>query len=173
MKYSIISLLFLICLLTPFAGTAQPGVVARSDSELPQLTGYLEILGNSGFYTINTDITFPSSAGLRLGIMPLSVFDNDQIIPNEVNNVLLLIMPYYLFGSGSNRLEVGGGFLLGEVESDWDYIKPPGITATLGYRKQPVDDKRFTFRIGLTPILSESQLFVRGGISIGWLINGQ
>ena len=170
-KYLIpgLSIIFCFSLIT----TAQTVYTPVPKDQVPRITGYLEILGNSGFYTINSDITFPNSTGFRLGVMPYPFLEDERLITDEINNVLVVLMPYHLFGNGANRLEVGGGLLLGEVESDWDFIKPPGITATIGYRRHPSPDKPLLFRIGITPVLSKDKLFFRAGISFGWLINGR
>lgn len=93
------------------------------------------------------------------GILPnFSIFWSDEstltIAPLTLN---------YLAGSGSHRMELGGGIIFGL----WDGSSL-GIlgTGTLGYRYQPLQGG-LMFRIGFTPVFAVEGIYPLAGVSAG------
>lgn len=119
---------------------------------------YLELLGNGGMYSVNFEREILPRLGLRVGAATWSN-DGDYIFESTNTRTLTTfpLMLNYSVGRGSNRLEVGGGLLLGQSRrTEWDEETSSGIrtlTGTIGYRYQP-ERGGFLFRAGLVPFYS-------------------
>lgn len=86
---------------------------------------YLEVLGNSVLGCLNYERMIGESFSVRIG----ALFTATAMIN-------------YFIGSGSHKLEIGGGATFG-----YGYLGP---TLTLGYRYQPKEGG-FVFKAGFTP----------------------
>ena len=134
---------------------------------------YLELGGNTVFYSLNYDRMLTDHFSLRAGIE----------VMDKLNTLAVPLMINYLFGSGDHKFELGlGGVFFSESDAGllrYRHLFTPGVTsyatATLAYRFHPKGGG-LLFRIGFTPILAENHFIapdVRSpimpwiGISIG------
>jgi hypothetical protein len=135
-----------------FAAAAAPA--AGQQPVGPRNNVYLELLGNGGLYSVNYERRFTERASFRGGLGHWTTEDWWSNAETTITSVPFGMS--WLPGSGTRRLEVGGGLLVGR--RGW---KPsPGTTAenegfasltgVLGYRYQPVRSG-WTFRAGFTP----------------------
>ncbi len=99
----------------------------------------------------------------------------------EVNIIVFPVMGNYFIGTGNNKFELGGGFLLGSKEvipSMGERSKSSvfSLTSVIGYRYQKPEGG-FLFRVGATPFLAlsggedaypDEGLFLSGGVSFGY-----
>ena len=167
-------------LLMPSLSVAQLPAGPQQVSDPPLQTIYLEAFGNAVLFSLNYDLVFDNRYGLRLGFgaMPQS---GDELSGRQQPLLSFADSPYYFavimgnyfIGSGNDRLELGGGFLLGEVteEDEWDRPGPTAATFTLGYRYMPPEGRGVLLRFGATPIFEFSGNFhLRFGASIGWIL---
>ncbi|MBR9990516.1 MAG: hypothetical protein KFH98_12220 [Gemmatimonadetes bacterium] len=142
------SLLIMLLLTAPFPALGQSPPAERARTSI-----YLEVLGNGGPYSFNIEREALPRAGLRLGF---TAWTNDgQFIDTRL--IMVPVMLNYRIGSGTSTLELGGGLLLGrQVEEEGGAQTTSGITnltATIGYRRQPVRGG-LVLRAGFTPFLS-------------------
>ena len=125
---------------------------------------YFELGGPGVIYSFNYDGRFGSyenGIGFRIGIGGASWNGSGYFaIPVQIN---------YLLGTNGKYLELGGGAtyapglnLFGNDENQnipgYQYTNTYG-TFTIGFRKQPLGRKGFTFRAAFSPIVS----FTNGG----------
>jgi len=86
---------------------------------IPIQTVYAELLGNSIIYSLNYDVVWKNNLGFRIGG---SVYgsrdDNHQNTTyNEWQQYFtILVTGNYYVGKGANRLELGMGFVGGELD---------------------------------------------------------
>ncbi len=132
-------------------------------------SAFFEIGGPGLALTLNYDMRFGqrrNGLGFRAGVGYFATDGNDVFsIPIQIN---------YLFGNGSNLIEVGGGttFLNSHGNSNgktfiFDRITGFIGTATIGYRYQP-EERGINVRIGFVPIFYDEGIIAAGGISIGY-----
>jgi hypothetical protein len=158
--------LFVVLLMMGAAVALTP---SSSHAQEAKNSVYVELAGNSLFYSVNYDRLFNKKVSGRLGVMTAGAGDVSLTAVPLVGN--------YLFGSGSHRFEVGAGpqlFLVsvdtenadgfGGIDEDGTAIAG---TATLGYRYQPMDGG-FQFRIGFTPSFSQFGFLPWAGLSLGY-----
>jgi len=161
LRISILLSLLIIVLSCPAFSQSKPNSI------------YLELLGNGGFYSVNYDRQFSDDFGARIGFM----YVEDFLFFTDVKILLIPITLNYLIGSGNNKLELGGGPLIG-FESGRDSFlglsegekssgSRIGATATIGYRYQK-SDGGFLFRIGFTPLFTSEGILPWAGISLGF-----
>jgi hypothetical protein len=131
---------------------------------------YVEFAGRGLFYSINYEHNFSGEiSGWRgqvgMGYLPTSLIS----IPVSAS---------YVFGKGSNHLELGGGatYFEGYIWGDDDKFNPSiNVLATCYYRYQKPNGK-FYFKLGVTPTFLEIPLPQRirfvavpwAGIGIGY-----
>lgn len=147
-----------------------------STYEIPQQSIYLELGGNGIIYSLNYDVLFKNGYGIRLGGSYLYermgwVNSNDRgtFSHLESNALLGVVMGQKMFGKTASKFELGAGLLFGTIyePDDWDFIKPPGLTFSAGYRFYPTDPGKFTFKAAFTPVLTRDGFHSRFGISLG------
>lgn len=147
-----------------------------STYEIPQQSVYLELGGNGIIYSLNYDVLFKNGYGVRLGGSYLyermgwvNRNDRGSFSQIESNAILGFVMGHKMFGKTSNKLELGTGLLFGTIyePTDWDFIKPPGLTFSAGYRFYPSDPGKFTFKAAFTPVLTRDGFHPRFGVSFG------
>jgi hypothetical protein len=170
---------FISVLIFVFVSNAFGQIPERPNTyEIPQQSLYLELGGNGLIYSLNYDVLFKSGYGIRLGS---SYLFTDRQKPfgeqrerfysgfRESNAILGIIMGQKMFGKGSSKAEFGGGLLFGTIydSEEWDFIEPPGLTFTAGYRLYPSDSGRFTFKAAFTPVITKEGFHPYFGISFG------
>jgi hypothetical protein len=113
---------------------------------------YFELLGNGGVASLNYEQEWRPRTLLRAGIAAWSV--EDLWSDNEIRVIGVPILATRLFGSGSHRLEGGGGVFLGHRdESQGASGTFAALTGVAGYRFQrPAGG--FVFRAAFTPFVS-------------------
>lgn len=129
---------------------------------MARTSGYVELLGNGLFYTVNLDHRFTERVAGRVG---LAAFGG-AAVP---------VMASYLAGDGNHHLEAGAGALFvyipdtTDVDAELEDIEGTAVlgTATLGYRYQPRGGG-FVFRAGFTPIFGAGGVLPWAGISFGF-----
>ena len=130
--------------------------ILAQDGKIASNTLFFEVAGAAYWYSVNYDRMISEEVSFRIGYASLPSFsDGDsegaRVVPIMVN---------YLFGKGSSKLEVGGGFGT-IVSSPTEYY----FISIIGYRYQPRDGG-VNLRIGLYPTtFGEPQLW--GGLSFG------
>lgn len=142
------SLYVLICiLLMTGRGFAAEGTVAP-------LSIFFELFGNGGAYSVNADYRIREDCSVRLGVVTWST---SGFFGANNHLTAFPLMANYLYGSGNNWLELGGGVLyghykarsdFGEVLDDYNFTT---LTGTLSYRYQRPQGGYF-FKAGLTPL---------------------
>lgn len=148
-----------------------------STYEIPKQSIYLELGGNGIFYSLNYDVLFKNGYGIRLGGSYLYSSFGRTIGGErgpysrigESNALIGVVMGQKMFGDTSSKFEMGAGFMFGTIydAENWDYIKPPGLTFSAGYRLFPDDPGKFTFKAAFTPIIDRDGFHPRFGISLG------
>lgn len=144
---------------------------------------YLELLGNGIIYSVNYERFFNEQFSIRAGFGTFSVGGTFFFFPLAINMTTFPILGNYFYGSGSNKLELGAGVLLGstKIVSGFDNDRDQrstifDLTAFTGYRYQNPNGG-FIFRAGLTPFLTlsggdeenrEKGFALSGGISFGY-----
>ncbi len=118
---------------------------------------YFELGGPGIIYSFNYDGRFgkfENGIGFRIGIGGASINGNGYVaVPVQLN---------YLAGTKGKYLELGAGAtyapnldLFNTTNSDGTTAVPQTYgTFTIGFRKQPLGRKGFTFRAAFTPIFS-------------------
>jgi hypothetical protein len=135
---------------------------------------YFELGGPGIIYSFNYDGRlgrFENGIGFRIGIGGAAVNGSGYMaIPFQLN---------YLAGRNGKYLELGAGAtyapkldLFGTTTSDGTPINPQTYgTLTIGFRKQPLGKKGFTFRAAFSPIFSFAgggSFLPFGGVSWGY-----
>lgn len=166
---------FVHALLLLVVGSSPAG--AQQDSPPAPNAVYLELGGNALLYSINYDRRFRDNITGRAGFMVMSVSGTaDTGEAANVSVALIPVMANVLLGTGSSRLELGGGPLIGLAGGDVQDVEGTefefsgfglaGVTSTFGYRYQPPSGG-FLFRASLIPFYSgRPQLWA--GLSAGW-----
>jgi hypothetical protein len=128
-------------------------VIAQSDTSFSQSEAknalYIELVGNGGIISANYERFLTQDIGLRIGMG--SGYLEELTVPVMVN---------YCIGK-EYRFEIGIGLVHVPEETTL-------ACATIGYRYQAISGG-FVFRVGFTPILSESdEIIFLGGLSFGY-----
>jgi len=164
--------------LVPVSGLAQIPIMPVDAGEPPEQSIYIEGGGNAILLSLNYDILFENNFGIRMGISGQPT-RRDRYTGNRRSSydslrdtpfLFVVVMANYFVGEGSNKLEVGGGFLLGEIEEDfeWDRPGPTAATFTFGYRFMPQESSFPVIRAGVTPMFDfRGNTHVRFGLSLG------
>ena len=140
---------------------------------------YLELLGNGGLYSINYERALMDNVMARVGFSYFSIGasatdGSGQDASAKVTLMTAPVMANYLLGGGGHSFELGAGALVvyagGEAESGGLSASANGVgvagTATAGYRYQPLDGG-FLFKVGFTPLVTDSGFTPWGGLSLG------
>ena len=111
---------------------------------------YVELGGNSLFYSLNYDYTFSLSRGCKLAVgSGLSYFVTSSYENSDTpeDKPFLFVTPAvnFLFGKKSHHLEIGMSAI--------NLVMP---SARIGYRYQPAKGG-FFFRIGYTPLFQKTE----------------
>jgi hypothetical protein len=145
-------LLFLSSLLLALPCISSVKAQSSVDESLDRKTSlYLEALGNGGAYSINVERLIEPNIAIRVGFARWTAAD----IFGEGSSVFTTFPTTisYLVGAGSNKIEIGAGFLFAKEKSRNDSEFSQSIVdavGILGYRRQKAGG-RTIFRIGLTP----------------------
>lgn len=156
-------------------------IFAAAQSGTAKTSIYLELLGNSGVYSLNVERTLTSNLNGRIGFGAWST--EEFWSEGERTLVTFPVMGNMLFGEGSNKFEIGAGFLLGWSRfqsgsgEENDSTKAIfNLTGVVGYRYQKPQGG-FVGRLGLTPFLAltsgedsypDPGFFLSGGVSLGY-----
>lgn len=178
MKHAHYVLLSVLLCLSVTSARAQEATLSAPEASaaFARNSVFLELGGNGLLYTFNYDRLFSKHVSGRVGAMVVSGtsegnFEGDHFAGT---GVLLPVTVNYLIGSGTSRLELGAGPLIG----GGDFVTRNGrtyglgfrgITSTIAYRRQPTDGG-FNFRIGLTPFYARNTSLTQlwGGLSFGY-----
>lgn len=156
-------LLFLLC---STAGTA-----SAQEINTPTESLYIELLGNTGAYSFNFDVAFPSGLGFRLGFLSASEtkFSERRDYYGEQVGFSFVMMLHVLRGVGSHHFEAGAGLVAGTWRhpASTPSEHSPALTATLGYRYQP-PARGLILRAGFTPAWAGEEIRPMTGMSIGY-----
>ncbi len=126
---------------------------AAEKPEAP-LSIFFELFGNGGIYSINADYRIREDCSVRLGIV---TWNTSGFFGGSNHLTAFPLLVNYLYGSGNNWLELGGGLLyghykelsdFGDVLNDYDFTT---LTGSLSYRYQRPQGGQF-FKVGLTPM---------------------
>lgn len=171
MKY--LKIIFLLLLFCCFQ--------AHSQEDIAKTSVYLEILGNGGVYSLNVERKLGSNFYGRVGV---GSWTSENFLDfGESSFVTFPVMGNMLFGNGSNKLEIGAGFLFGSHSFESAFGEENdrkntifSLTGVAGYRyHHPAGG--FMARVGLTPFLDltgdenaypDTGLFLSGGVSVGY-----
>jgi len=178
--------IFIFLAITFFLTFSSNDAIAQS-SRSAHNSIYVELLGNSYYYSLNYDRMITEYLSLRIGIMAIShdVMKINKSISGEVWDEMYhypLMINYLSPGNHKFELGIGVQFFKHIVDEDWyEHLlrysygpldQPQQVfsfysTATIGYRYQPKDGG-LIFRIGFTPIFGEDIGFKPwGGLSLG------
>ncbi len=151
----------------------------HSQEDVAKTSIYFELLGNGGAYSLNVERKLTSNFYGRIGFASWS----SDLFFEETSIVTFPVMGNMLFGAGVNKLEIGGGVLLGSYkyksvfgEENDRSNKIFNLTGVVGYRYQKPEGG-FMGRVGLTPFLDltgdedaypDTGFFLSGGASIGY-----
>lgn len=154
--------------------------VITDPSPLSRTNAFLEILGNGGAYSLNIERSFVDRLTFRLGF---GAWSSDNWGAGKKNFITIPLTSSFLVGKGKSKLEVGGGFLVGNINYRSSFIHTYNfrqtifnLTGIIGYRFQPAYGG-FLARIGLTPFYSfdrrpeaypDPGFFLSGGLSLGY-----
>jgi hypothetical protein len=117
---------------------------------------YFELGGAGVIYSFNYDGRFSkyeNGLGFRVGIGGASVEGDGYIaVPVQIN---------YLAGTKGKYIEIGGGATYAPGLNLFDDLNDNNVygTMSIGFRKQPVGRKGFTFRAAFMPLIG----FASGG----------
>lgn len=154
---------------------AQMHYYPHSNKKPPIQTLYVELAGNGILYSVNYDVIFKDNVGFRLGGsvygFPINSYDNNNQYRYHSwqKDFTVLFMGNYYLGHGASRLQLGLGYLYGELDKSFK-IQPPGLTMTIAYRLLPVHKHNFTFKFGFTPVISHNAFHPYFGIAFGFKI---
>jgi hypothetical protein len=115
---------------------------------------YLELLGNGGLYSINYERRLTEQLGLRAGIARWTADDWWSDAQTTITSLPLGVS--FLPGSGTRRIELGAGILVGQRQrtgalgSAGQTNGFTSLTGVVGYRFQPARSG-WLFRVGFTP----------------------
>lgn len=158
------------------------GISVQAQEEFAKNGAYFELGGNGGLYSINYERFLSSNVSIRGGFASFSTWG---IFFNllAVNITTFPVLVNYFYGTGSHKLELGAGVLLGtsKVTSALNNQENKSsaifdLTAVVGYRYQKPEGG-IIFRAGLTPFLAltgeedeypQEGFTLSGGISIGY-----
>lgn len=169
MKKTLISVFIMICVFGAQNIFAQGQIRGKETSENASQI-YFEIGGPSLIYSFNYDGRFgpyENGIGFRIGVGGAYLNGEGYFaLPVQLN---------YLLGSGGKYAEIGAGVTYAPGLNFFGMYDPPNGgepttnqytygTFTLGFRKQPLGKKGFTFRAAFTPIIS----FNNGGSFFPW-----
>lgn len=156
-----------------------PAAAAAQSNEPSHAAMYVEAGGSGLLYSVNYEARLVGMVNGRIGFMAVNQPVNDGTSQIDVGVLLVPVMANVLVGSGSHRLELGAGPLLGVAGTGVNRLsrggahvsvqdfQVSGLTSAIGYRYHPVSGG-FLFRATATPFYSGSEAQVWGGISIGW-----
>lgn len=138
----------------------------------PTQSAYIELMGNGMAYSLNYDVIFKNNLGIRIGGSAFgSLHDQSQGSNDEWTKYFtMLFMGNYYIGHGRSRLQLGAGYVIGDMGSE-PGLNPPAITMTIAYRMLPVKDTRYTLKIGFTPFISHRTFYPSIGIAFGWVLS--
>lgn len=157
--FSIIAILFSTYAYTQEASKAD--TVPNINANIKHNSIYLELGGNSGFYSINYDYTFSLSestklaAGAGLGYYKTHSYAEGPV-PTIKNLFFITPEANFMFGKKSHHFETGVSLLLFQIP-----------TLRVGYRYQPAKGG-FLFRAGFTPFITGLDFTPWGGLSFGY-----
>ncbi len=97
------------------------GFILQAQTPYSKNAVYLELLGNAGVYSFNYERPFSPNFNACVGVGTSS---GSWFSPGETYIIAYPIMGNYLFGTGSNRFELGGGVLVGSKEVDYGDLNP-------------------------------------------------
>src|SRR6185503_16409972 len=145
--------ILLVSAITTSQATAQEATAEKSSAGNAL---YVELGGNSAWYSLNYERYLRDDASVRVGAMYMSVQASAGEASANASWLAVPIMFNYLgLHAGSHALELAAG------------IVPVG-TATIGYRYASPDGG-FLFKAGYTPLFfvttEEKQVFHWGGMS--------
>lgn len=157
--------------LAPFHAEAQNARTANNAI-------FIELGGNAVLYSINYERILPQDVGLRAGFSYLSVSASSGTVGASSNVMSIPLTASYLgLGSGSSKLELGGGVLLARFSEAsttgfGDDIAAgafvPLATFIAGYRYVP-SGGGFNFKLGFTPAWHpDVGFFPWGGMAFGF-----
>lgn len=148
-------LLLTALLLLQYAAHAQGTErMMKTSSNASQV--YFELGGAGVIYSFNYDGRFSkyeNGLGFRVGIGGASVEGDGYIaVPVQIN---------YLAGTKGKYIEIGGGATYAPGLNLFDDLNDNNVygTMSIGFRKQPVGRKGFTFRAAFMPLIG----FASGG----------
>ncbi len=171
-------LLIVLLLQFPFYGIQAQDGLAKNGT-------YLELLGNGGVFSVNYERFLTSDFSIRAGFASYTgeTWWEELWGNKETTLTTFPILGNYFLGNGRNRLELGGGVLLGTKkveytgEDDSDRTSTIfDLTAVVGYRYQDPYGG-IILRAGLTPFLALSSgedaypnegFTISGGVSVGY-----
>ena len=137
---------------------------------------YVELLGNSIYYSVNYDYLFKIYkdniklvVGAGIGYFPYTYLDADGSKRITIHKFYFTPEATFLFGKKSHYFETGLAFMTlidhDKISTDFDFM-PSG---RIGYRYQP-QKGGFLFRMAYTPILRFEWIgYCWFGISFGYI----
>ncbi len=138
----------------------------------PTQSTYVELFGNGMAYSLNYDVIFKNNLGFRIGGSAFASLNDQNYNSNDewTKYFTILFMGNYYVGHGRSRLQLGAGYVFGDMGKD-PGLKPPAFTMTVAYRLLPVKHTNYTLKIGFTPFISHRTFYPSIGIAFGWLLN--
>jgi hypothetical protein len=138
---------------------------------------YLELGGNGAIYSLNYERFVHDEVSLRLGFGYVSLqgaIDGGTVTTGIALLTVPVTVSYLGIGSGSHRLELGGGAVFADIsgESSSDGARAFGSasgvvgTAIAGYRYARTRGG-FTFRAAFTPLFGEGGFQPWAGMAFG------
>jgi hypothetical protein len=131
------------------------GPAAHGQQDVPARRAiYFELLGNGGVASLNYEQEWRPRTLLRAGIAAWSA--EDLWSDNEIRVIGVPLLALRLFGSGSHRLEGGGGVFVGHRDETQGASGTfAALTGVACYRFQRPGGG-FVFRAAFTPFVSLS-----------------
>jgi hypothetical protein len=140
---------------------------------------YIEAGGNGLHYSVNYEGRLASIVSARFGFMATNQTVIEGSSEAHVGVLIMPVMATVLMGSGTHRLELGAGPLIGFAGTGVTAVRRggaeiavqdmdiAGITSAIGYRYHPPRGG-LLLRVTATPFVSGSRAQIWGGVSVGW-----
>ncbi|MDR1545066.1 MAG: hypothetical protein LBS50_11830 [Prevotellaceae bacterium] len=163
--------LFIVAIILSVNSFSQNSDNARQSNDFKHHSVYVELLGNSLFYSVNYDYllkiytdNIQMSAGSGIGFFRTSSVDGQGRVAKH-NRFYITPATTFLFGAKSHYAEIGTALMVGSLGKTLKLVP----SARIGYRYQR-QKGGFLFRIAFTPAFNDFFIYKYWcGVSVGYI----